>query len=515
MITTHRLLPVAASSLLLLVVACTQQEDNIQREDSIVSHDEQGEALGRVDFQAACSEASARQFDRGLALKHHMMYEQARATFRDIVEREPGCAMAQWGVAATYFQPLWPERPDEAALALGRQYIMQAREAGAGDTREAALITAVEAFFGESTGLTYSDRIEAWAEAMAAAYAEHPDDLDIAALYGLSRLTLAMSAAGDYQAPLYDEADAVLRKVWQAESDHPGAIHYSIHATDVDGRANNALDMVQAYANIAPSVPHALHMPSHIYVRLGDWDEVIEWNRRSADVARGHDVGGAISFHYIHALDYLVYGYLQQGNAELAQAAWDEARAVDRHQPVFAAAFHAAAMPARIAVEQRDWEVARSLPVREPDYLPWDSAHWAEGLSWYARGLGAVNTDDVDAAANAERRLAALRDAAREAGEARFATNIEVDRKILAGWISYAHGEADDAVALMEAAAQLEATVEKDPVTPGALYPPYEALGDLQLALDRPDQALAAYEASESIWPGRRNTQLGMRRAAQ
>ena len=501
---TSLLLPTTIFSLALMATAHSQVANGMD------NHETNGEALGSVSFQPACSETSARQFDRGLALKHHMMYQQARGTFREITEQEPGCAMAHWGMAATYVQPLWPGRPDDDTLAQGRQHIEQARQAGMGDEREAALVEAVAAFFQEADGLGYRDRIDAWAESMAVAYADHPDDLDIAAFYGLSRLALAMGVDSDSQAPLLDEAEAVLRSVWETESTHPGAIHYSIHATDVDGRAENALDMVEAYTDIAPSVPHALHMPSHIYVRLGHWDEVIEWNRRSADAAIDHDVNGATTFHYIHALDYLVYGYLQKGDAEQAQAVWEEALAVERHQPGFASAFHAAAMPARIAVEQRDWDAAKALPVREPDYLPWDDAPWPEGLSWYARGLGAIHTDDHELAEEAEQRLAELRDAAREAGEERFATNIEVDRKILAGWIKHAEGEAEEAIAQMEAAAELESTVEKEPVTPGALYPPYEALGDLLLALARPDEALVAYEAGESIWPGRRNTQLGM-----
>ncbi len=499
-----------SASLALAAIAWAQPHDH---GDHTGSHDMDGTDLGHVDFRPACSETASRQFNTGLALKHHMMYQQARATFRNITEQEPDCAMGHWGVAATYFQPLWPERPGEEELAQGRHHIMQARDAGAGDAREAALIDAVAGFFQASDELGYRDRIDAWAEGMAEAYADHPDDLDIAAMYGLSLLTLAMGADSDTRNPLHDEAEAVLRTVWENESTHPGAIHYSIHATDVDGRAGNALELVEAYGNIAPSVPHALHMPSHIYVRMGDWDEVIEWNRRSADTARDNDVNGAISFHYIHALDYLVYGYLQQGNAERAKAVWEEASSVERHQPGFASAFHVAAMPARIAVEQRDWDAAKSLPVREPDYLPWDSAFWPEGLSWYARGLGAVHTGDFSLAERAEQRLAQLREAARDAGEHRFATNIEVDRLILAGWIRHARGETDDAVPLMEAAAQLESTVEKDPITPGALYPPYEALGDLHLALGNTDQALSAYEAGEAIWPGRRNTQLGMERA--
>lgn len=471
------------------------------------------QALGVVTFQAACSEASATAFDRALALKHHMMYEQARGLFQELAEHDPDCAMAHWGVAATWFQPLWPGRPDQAALAAGRQAIERARSAGPGDAREVALVEAVGAFFQDSDRLGYRDRMAAWADGMAAAYADHPDDADIASLYGLSRLALAMTADSKLRDRLHDEAEAVLRQVWQQENAHPGAVHYAIHATDVDGRAENALPMVESYSDIAPRVPHALHMPSHIYVRLGDWDQVIDWNRRSADVAAGHEVNGAVSFHYVHAVDYLVYGYLQRGEAEKALAAYREAMAVERHQAGFASAYHLAAMPARMAVERRDWAAARDLPVRTPDYLSWEQYYWPEGITWYARGLGAMHTGDPETASEAERRLSTLRDRARDEGEERFATYIEVDRLILAGWLQHAAGDAGQAVALMQEAAELEATVEKDPITPGALYPPYEALGDLLLSLDRPDAALEAFRASDAIWPRRHNTRMGMERA--
>ncbi|MCK8515049.1 hypothetical protein M0534_01715 [Methylonatrum kenyense] len=478
-------------------------------------HVKDDESVGVVTFQPDCEEASARAFDRALAFKHHMMYEQARGLFRDLAETDPACAMGHWGVAATWFQPLWPGRPDQETLEAGRQAIERAREADPGDARELALIDPVAAFFEDDAGLGYRDRMAAWADGMAAAYAAHPDDLDVASLYGLSRLALAMAADTETRNRLHDEAETVLRNVWQQENAHPGAVHYAIHATDADGRAENALAMVESYADIAPNVPHALHMPSHIYVRLGAWDEVIHWNRRSADVAIEHDVNGAVSFHYIHAMDYLVYGYLQQGDVEEALAAYREAIAVERHQAGFASAFHLAAMPARLAVEQRDWAAARDLMARSPDYLAWEQFHWPQGMTWYARGLGAMHTGEQELADEAEQRLATLRERARDEGEDRFATYIEVDRLILAGWMQHAAGDAEQAVSLMQDAAELEATVEKDPITPGALYPPYEALGDLLLLLDRPEEALEAYQSSDGIWPGRRNTLAGMEAARE
>jgi hypothetical protein len=241
---------------------------------------------------------------------------------------------------------------------------------------------------------------------------------------------------------------------------------------------------------------------------------VVEWNRRSADAALNHPAGDAVSHHYLHAADYLLYAFLQRGEDDRAAAVLDEARSHANHQASFISAFHAAAMPARYAVERREWAEAAALEPRSPDYLPWDKALWAEGMTWLARGLGSVHTGDLERAREAEGRLAALRDQATAGGEQAFATYIEIDRLILAGWLARAQNQAEEAVKLIGSAADLEGTVEKHPVTPGALLPPYEALGDLLLDLGRPDEALAAYRASRATWPGRFNTLLGAARAA-
>ena len=471
-----------------------------------------GDSIGEIDFGVNCEEGVRADFDRALGLMHHMMYVQARAAFGEIIEADPDCAMAYWGVATTLFQPLWGTRPSEEDIQHGVRMIEQARDRVASD-REAKLLETTAAFFREPDTADFGTRITRWIESMEGAYQAYPDDPDIAALYALSRLTLAQRV--EDRAKLHDEAESVLRTVYEEIPAHPGAIHYSIHATDADGRAENALDMVEAYGKIAPEVPHALHMPSHIHVRLGDWPAVIDWNRRSADAALRQPVNDAVSHHYVHAIDYLVYAYLQQGEIDKAEAAFEEAREMDRHQPTFVSAFHFAAIPARLAVEQRDWERAAALEPRTPGYLPWDASPWAEGLTWYARGLGAVHTGDLEAARDAEQRLAKLRDGAKADGAESMATYIEVDRRILAGRLAHARGDDEDAVALMESAAELEGTVEKHPVTPGALLPPYEALGDLLADLGRPADAREAYEASNAIWPGRRNTLEGVEMAGR
>jgi hypothetical protein len=479
------------------------------------SHDARtgDESLGTVDFQVSCAEATQPAFDRALSFMHHMMYQQARSAFEAIAEDDPDCAMAYWGVATTRFQPLWPTRPSADELEQGWTEIQQAQDLDPATERERNLVAATAAFFRDPETADWWTRIRRWADAMETAYEASPSDPDTAALYALSRL--ALSPVTENRGPLHDEAETVLRDIYKQVPTHPGAIHYTIHATDVDGRADNALDIVESYGEVAPHVPHALHMPTHIYVRLGRWAEVIDWNRRSADAALEHPAGDAVSHHFPHATGYLLYAYLQRGEDDRAREVLEETLAKDDYQRSFISTFHLAAMPARYAVERRQWEEAAALEPRSPEYLPWDEAQWAEGLTWLARGLGALHTDDLERAQEAEARLAALRADAKAAGEDTFATYIEIDRLILAGWIARAQERTDEAVALIREAAELEGTVEKHPVTPGALMPPYEALGDLLLALDRPDKALAAYKASDEVWPGRFNTLLGAARAAE
>lgn len=466
--------------------------------------------IGTINFRADCSESVRADIDHALGMMHHMMYTQARSEFEAIIEDNPDCAMAHWGVATSLFQPLWGTTPSDADISRGQQAIQQARNA-AEDRREQLLIEATAAFFETGTDRV-QERLAGWTGGMDTAYQAYPDDLDVATLYALSLLTKALSA--EDRKALHNEAEQVLRTAWKAEPAHPGAVHYTIHATDADGRGDNATEIVDSYTRIAPNVPHALHMPSHIYVRLGDWPRMIDWNQQSADVAVNHKIEGATSFHYIHALDYLVYGHLQRGEDSTARRVWEAAQANGPHQGNFPGAYHLASIPARLAVETRDWKAAAAITPQTPDYISWDKFAWPDGLSWFARGLGAVHTGDLEAAREAEQQMAALVESAKTAADGRFTTYIEVDRRILAGSIAQAEGDSERAVELMRSAGELETTAEKHPVTPGALLPPYEALGDLLLALDRPVAALQAYEDSDRIWPNRYNTLEGAARAA-
>jgi len=469
--------------------------------------------LGTVDFQASCTPAVQEDVNRAVALLHHMMYEQSRAAFEAIVEEEPACAMAHWGVATTLFQPLWPARPDAETRRRAWNAVQTARELGPETDRERALLDATAAFFEDPEADTWWPRIERWAESMEDAHRTYPDDIEIAAFHGLA--LLAAGQVADDQLAENARAAEVLSGVHAREPLHPGAIHYTIHADDATGRADQHLHMVEQYGEIAPMVPHALHMPSHIYVRLGEWPEVIEWNRKSADAALDHPVGDRVSFHHVHALDYMLYGHLQRGDDEQAAAVLDEAWAAGTYQDDFITAYHLAVMPARMAVERRNWEAAARIEPGVPDYLAWDGYLWPRAISHFARGLGGVHTGDLDKAREAESTMAELERRAENAGERAFATYIGIDRRILAGWIAHAEGDDEVAVRHLREAADLEDGIQKHPVSPGSLLPPREALGDLLMEQERAAEARQAYEASLDVWPGRYNSMLGAARAAR
>jgi tetratricopeptide (TPR) repeat protein len=256
-------------------------------------------------------------------------------------------------------------------------------------------------------------------------------------------------------------------------------------------------------------------MPSHIYVRLGDWDEVIEWNEASAQAALEFPVGEYVSHHHAHALDYLMYAHLQRGNDDAARAVLDELRERENYQPTFISGYALAAMPARWAVERRAWDEAAALPEREPSAFPWDRFPGAEAMTYYARGLGSARTGDIAGATAALERLVELNGRAEQAGDPYWANQIEVQRLSVAAWIAHAEGDGSGAERHMRAAAELAATMEKDPTTPGDLQPPYELLGDLLLALERPEEALAAYDTSLETWPARFNSLAGAAGAAE
>jgi len=461
--------------------------------------------LGSVDFPTSCSGAVQADLERGVALLHHMTYVEARSTFRQAAEQEPDCAMAHWGVAMSHFQPLWGEQDVES----GRPAAERAVELQAPTERERQYAAAVHAYY-EAPAASRIERVRSWEEAMEEFHRAFPDDQEAAAFYALAHLSTAPADPA-----VQERTSQVLDEILRESPEHPGAIHYAIHAHDVDARADDGVTYADAYGNIAPSNPHALHMPSHIYVRVAKWDEVIDWNRRAADAALELPDDEGISLHYSHALDYLMYGYLQRGRDDMAREVLRELREDEHHQPAFATAYALASVPARWHVERRDWAGARELEPRMPATFPWDDFPESEAISHYARGLGAARTGDLDQARASLDRLEELEDAAREAwGDEYWARQIQVKQAAIAAWVALAEGRTEEAVEVMTEAAALHDEMEKSGVTPGDLQPAQELLGDLLMEIDRPAEARAAFERSLETWPGRYHAVLGAARAA-
>lgn len=471
-------------------------------------------SLGRVVFDLSCAPAANEEFERGLALLHHMTYPAAYASFETVTELDEDCAMGYWGMAMTLFQPLWPTRPSDRELEQGRELMQIARDKGEGTERERAFVRTGEVFFSPEDSPDYWTRLQRWADASAQLHEAYPDDREAQALHALSVLATA-SLHGDAEGH-HARAGTMLGEILAEEPTHPGAVHYTIHANDFAGRADRSLDVVRSYGEIAPDNPHALHMPTHIFVRLGLWDEVIEWNIRAVEAAlaqRAGPNGEYVWDEFPHAIGYLTYAYLQQADDEAAAGSIGRMRAIPNLQPTFKTAFHLASTAARYALERKAWDEAATLAARPSDRLDWQRFPWPEAISWFARGLGATHTGDLEAAEESGSRLSALAEEARRRGEVIFVAPIEIMRLELRAWYEKERGDPERAIELMSEAVELEERTPKHPVTPGAILPAKELLGDLYLSLDMPARALVAYRATNDEIPGRFNTILGLARS--
>jgi tetratricopeptide (TPR) repeat protein len=467
---------------------------------------------GAVDFPVSCASEAQASFDTGLALLHHMMYEQAAAHFETAAEADDACAMAHWGVAMTQLRPLWAP-PTEAEFRRGRSAIEKARALEAETERERAYVDALATYYTAAEVGTHRKGVRAWETAQRELHDAHVDDVDAAAFWALAHLATAPSDDSTYAHQ--KRAGAVLEARLDAAPRHPGLFHYLIHAYDNPVLSENAVDVARAYDKLAPDVPHALHMPSHIFVRLGVWPDVIEWNRRSADVALRQSPEAYTSLHHAHALDYMIYAYLQRGQDQQARAALNELLAVETYQPHPAAAYGIAAAQARYALERRQWDEAAALPLGVPDTFPWEDFPEHEAITYWARGLGAVRSGDLSTAQAVVDTLEAIHERTLEKREEYWALHVEARRTTVQAWIAQAEGNVDRALTLMRTAADLEDSVDKHPITPSAVLPARELLGDLLMAAGRPDEALAAYRTALNVSPNRFNSLYGAGRAAE
>ena len=492
-----------------LALSCAPAPDEAPDDAAEAASDE----LGDVELAASCGPAADSALERGLALLHHMTYEPAEAAFAEAVTADSGCALGYWGQAMTYIHPLWSDPPGPEKFERGTTLVAQARELDDMTDRERAYVEAVGAYYDAGKQDVERPNLEAFAAGWEAAHESYPDDPEITAFHALSLLGIAYP--GDKSYEVQRRAGSLAESVLAEHPGHPGGHHYTIHAYDYPPLAEQAVPVARSYAEIAPSVPHALHMPTHIFTRLGMWDSSIELNDRSARAARENPVNGAISLHFFHALDYVAYAHLQRAEWEQARAVLDTLRAVDGQLMVeIAIPYTLAAVPARVALETGAWATAAALPARVPANYPWDDFPAVEAITHFARGIGAARSGDPEAARVSAARLAELRDAAGRTSDY-WATQVEVQRLAVEAWAAHAAGSEDEGLRLMREAAELEATTEKHPVTPGEIVPAPELLGEMLLELERYEEAGEAFATALERSPRRLRSLYGSGRAAE
>ncbi|HXM95569.1 MAG TPA: tetratricopeptide repeat protein [Candidatus Dormibacteraeota bacterium] len=467
------------------------------------------EELGSVNFQTACSNSVEAKFNRGVALLHSFQYEQARETFSEITKQDPQCAMAQWGVAMSYYHGLW----DNGDAVAGKAAIEQAGGIAASNpkttAREKAYIDALAEIYSDD-GKDKAAQGKAFEQKMEALHAAYPADSEAAIFHAL---------ALDITAPKTDKTFAnqhkcgeILEPIFKKYPHHPGVAHYIIHCYDNPVLAERGLGAARMYASIAPASAHANHMPSHLFTRVGLWDDSINSNIKSAVLATKAEAtskNGEARDQRIHAMDYLEYAYLQSGRLKQAKQVVDEMSALPPLEGItLTGTYGLAAVPARYAIETRNWEVASALKVRE------DAVPWAQAITWAAIGVGSARSGKFDRATEAERVLSSLRETTTKQNNTYWANQVEVQRREVAAWIAAKSGKNTDAIKGMREAAELEESMDKHAVTPGAITPAREMLAELLLA-EHPAEALSEFEAVLKIAPRRFNALYGAATAAE
>jgi hypothetical protein len=469
------------------------------------SHEDEAKGqLGRVAFANSCDAKVQPLLQTGVAMLHSFWYRAADETFRKVVAQDPTCTIAHWGIAAILMQnPLAGTGANPKQAALAQAAIDEGRRVPPNSQRERDYIEAVAAYYKDFSTRSERSRQESRAKAFEELAARYPDD-DEAQIFS-ALYTAGTQSQADQTYAAYRKAAAILEKMFVKYPDHPGVAHYLIHSYDAPPIAKQGLTAARRYATIAPDAPHALHMPSHIFTRVGAWEESIATNLRSAAVAK--KAGDGLEAY--HASDYSVYAYLQLARDSEARREMEEALAVvDNNPTAMAGSYSIAAMPARYAIERGAWQEAMQLQPRQSNF-PFTAA-----ITHFARALGAARSGNTGAAEKDAAELERLHKGLLAANNNYWATEVEVQRLAVAAWIAHAQGKHDDALKLMRAAADLEDKTEKHIVTPGRIIPARELLAEMLLELKQPALALREFEATHVREPNRFRGYYGAARAA-
>ena len=466
------------------------------------AQDESDQRLGTVHFATSCNETAQRRFDRGMRYQHSFWYRQAKEIFEDVAKADPECGMAFWGMALTLLNNPHGATP-ASNLPLGLAAIQKAKAIGAKTQRERDYIDALAVMYVDYDKIDHRSRVQAYLKAMEALAARYPEDDEAQIAYAITLNVAASPADKSYANQL--KGAAILEPIFKRQPQHPGVAHYLIHLYDYPPIAEKGLDAAMRYAKIAPAAPHAQHMPSHIFTRVGYWKESIAANQASVRAAKADKA----ATDQLHGQDYMVYAYLQLAQDNNARAVIDEmAKSANLGPEERGGPFALAASPARYMVERGDWQGAAELEVK-PSKFPFIMA-----ITHFARALGAARAGHPEAAKADIAKLAELRDQLREAKDAYWADQVEIQRQVATAWVLNAEGKHDEALAAMKAAAEAEDKTEKSPVTPGPLAPARELYGDMLLERGNAKEALAAFQATMAKERNRFNGFVGAAKAA-
>lgn len=472
------------------------------------------EKLGTVRFATSCNSAAQEQFDRAVALLHSFEFGHAIDGFKATLKADPSCAMAYWGIALSQWSnPFSAGLKVASQLRDGRRAAERGQAIRAPTERERAYIVAVSKLYADFERTSQQVRLLAYRDAMAEVAAHYPQDHEASIFYALALAASEEPTDKTYASRL--KAGAILEALFALEPEHPGIAHYIIHTYDVPPLAGRAIQAARQYSAIAPNAPHALHMPSHTFTRLGYWQDSIESNLAAAGASRREGQ----TTEELHALDYQAYAYLQTAQDEAARRLVESLPAIASHfnpemvisgaAPPTAGYFALAAIPARYALERQDWKAAAALEVRETP-VP-----YTEAMTYFARGLAAAHLGDIASARASREALTKIHERLKKSNEGYWAEQVEIERRGVSAWTALAQGHTDRALQEMRSAAELEDGTEKSAVTPGPLTPSRELLGEMLLQMNHPGQALEQFEATLKREPNRFRALYGAARAAQ
>ena len=461
--------------------------------------------FGSVNFLVSADAETKKLFNQAVAILHSFEYDEAEKAFASVIEKDPSCAMAYWGVAMSNFHPLW-EPPKEIELKKGARAIEVGQSIKSKTARETDYINAMATFYKDWKTADHKTRCKSYEKAMEDIYAKYPDDSEAAIFYALALNTTAVPTDKTYTNQ--KKAGAILKKVSDRQPDHPGIIHYIIHNYDNPDLAEIALPAARKYASVAPASAHAQHMPSHIFIRLGLWDEAISSNIASVNSARCYTEKASLAGNFdeeLHGLDYLMYSYLQKGDNVRALEQLNYLKSIEKVSAQnLKVAYAYAAIPSRYVLENKNWKEAAELKLY-PENFPWDNFPWQKGIVVYARMLGKIHINDLKGAENELAELKALQNKLLEQKDQYKAKQLDVQIKTGEAWLQLKKGNNAKAEELMVQAADMEDATMKHPVTPGEVLPARELLADMYMEMGKVGKAIAAYDADLRSHPNRLN----------